>query len=212
MSPKIIIHRKNKKEKTTNYSIYWIIIVIVILTAVTYVITMVHLSSPNDKSSTKLQAAERKSTKIPVFAPKLLPTTKPIEKRSIINEKINRRCPNRIIPIREEYKTPINKKKGDIDLHFIHIPKCGGTSMTAILRELACYLDSERNIDCCTNPGFCDWHAFRRCEAIKGCINHFPQRSVFMRMIYAFNSFHFNRPWIFKKPPSIAMFREPISR
>lgn len=64
----------------------------------------------------------------------------------------------------------------DVDFHFVHIPKCGGTSMTAILREVACSLDPERNIDCCTNPGFCDYHALRRCASIKGCINHFPQR------------------------------------
>ena len=63
---------------------------------------------------------------------------------------------------------PWKKKKGAIDLHFIHIPKCGGTSMTAILRQVLCQIDPERNIDCCTNPGFCDWHAFRRCEAIRG--------------------------------------------
>ena len=63
---------------------------------------------------------------------------------------------------------PWKKKKGAIDLHFIHIPKCGGTSMTAILRQVLCQIDPERNIDCCTNPGFCDWHAFRRCAAIRG--------------------------------------------
>ena len=60
------------------------------------------------------------------------------------------------------------KNKGDVDFHFVHIPKCGGTSMTTVLRELACSLDPKRNEDCCTNPGFCDWHAFRRCESIKG--------------------------------------------
>ncbi len=48
--------------------------------------------------------------------------------------------------------------------------------MTSVLRELACAMDPERNVDCCSNPGFCDWHAFRRCESIRGCTNHFPQR------------------------------------
>ena len=71
---------------------------------------------------------------------------------------------------------PWKKKKHSTDFHFIHIPKCGGTSMTALLREVSCFIDSERNIDCCTNPGFCDWHAMRRCEAIRGCTNHIPNR------------------------------------
>ena len=87
-----------------------------------------------------------------------------------------------------------NSQEGD-DFHFVHIPKCGGTSMTTVLRQIACRLDPTRNKDCCTNPGFCDWHAMRRCLAIKGCINHFP-----------------NRKWIFKEVPSITIFREPISR
>ena len=87
------------------------------------------------------------------------------------------------------------KKQGSFDLHFIHIPKCGGTSMTAILREVVCNVDKTRNADCCTNPGFCDWHAFRRCAAIRGCTNHIPQR-----------------PIIFKPLPSITILREPVSR
>jgi hypothetical protein len=70
------------------------------------------------------------------------------------------------------------KQKGAIDIHFIHIPKAGGTSMTSILRQVVCQIDQDRNDDCCTNPGFCDWHAFRRCKAIKGCTDHFPNRSV----------------------------------
>ena len=87
------------------------------------------------------------------------------------------------------------KPKSAMDLHFIHIPKCGGTSMTSILRQVACEVDSERNEDCCTNPGFCDFHAHRRCTSIKGCINHFPQTE-----------------WIYKAPPSITILREPMSR
>ena len=68
--------------------------------------------------------------------------------------------------------------------------------MTAILREVACTIDPARNHDCCTNKGFCDWHAFRRCEAIRGCTNHIP-----------------NRRWIFKPTqPSITSLREPVSR
>ena len=67
--------------------------------------------------------------------------------------------------------------------------------MTAILREVACTVDPTRNADCCTNKGFCDWHAFRRCAAIRGCTNHIP-----------------NRRWIYKPQPSITILREPVSR
>ena len=88
-----------------------------------------------------------------------------------------------------------SKGTGGVDLHFIHIPKCGGTSMTAILRQITCDIDPKRNEDCCTNEGFCDFHAHRRCSSIRGCINHIPQR-----------------PWIYKPPPSIILLREPTSR
>lgn len=70
------------------------------------------------------------------------------------------------------------KPKDAYDMHFIHIPKCGGTSMTAILRQISCELDKEKNVDCCTNPGFCDHNDNKRCAVIRGCINHFPQRFV----------------------------------
>jgi hypothetical protein len=105
-------------------------------------------------------------------------------------------CPALIEPRPEFFDLPpFHKKNGSTDFHFIHIPKCGGTSMTAMLREVSCRMDRSRNNDCCTNPGFCDWHAFRRCGAIKGCINHFPQRQ-----------------YIFKPYPSITIMREPVSR
>ncbi|RYH17556.1 hypothetical protein EON65_28440 [archaeon] len=91
--------------------------------------------------------------------------------------------------------TPPSRQLEFNEIHFIHIPKCGGTTMTAVLRQLMCNVDEVKNKDCCTNPGFCDWHAFRRCASIKGCINHFP-----------------NRKLIFNAMPSIAVFREPTSR
>ncbi len=90
---------------------------------------------------------------------------------------------------------PFKKTKGSFDMHFIHVPKCGGTSMTAILREIACKMDPNRNTDCCTNPGFCDWWTFQRCASIRGCTSHIPQR-----------------PWIFKPLPSITLLRDPTSR
>ena len=67
--------------------------------------------------------------------------------------------------------------------------------MTGILRQVACTIDPDRNKDCCTNPGFCDYNDNKKCNSIRGCINHFP-----------------NRPWIFKPQPSITILREPVSR
>lgn len=89
-----------------------------------------------------------------------------------------------------------NYKNQKLNLHFIHIPKCGGTSMTAVLRHITCQINQTKNQDCCTNPGFCDWWAHRRCAAIKGCTDHFPHTS-----------------FIFKENiPTIAIFRNPVSR
>lgn len=62
------------------------------------------------------------------------------------------------------------------NIHFIHIPKCGGTTMTVVLRQMQCTIDPVANADCCLNPGFCDFHAKRRCATIHGCTNHFPNR------------------------------------
>lgn len=94
-------------------------------------------------------------------------------------------------PLIATRKTPFN----GIDFHFVHIPKCGGTSMTAILRQMACNIDTTRNEDCCTNPGFCEHNDGRRCAAIKGCVNHLPQTE-----------------WLFRPPPSITIIRDPTSR
>jgi hypothetical protein len=81
----------------------------------------------------------------------------PLETRLPLLVKIDQKVKTKatIIP----YKLPVHPyydksdKKRGFDVHFIHIPKCGGTSMTAILREVACKLDPSRNEDCCTNPG-----------------------------------------------------------
>jgi len=68
--------------------------------------------------------------------------------------------------------------------------------MTAVLREVMCDAAPDHMKDCCTNPGFCDTRAMRRCAAIKGCVNHFA-----------------NRPFIFKpEVPSITIMRHPVSR
>jgi hypothetical protein len=99
---------------------------------------------------------------------------------NVVTNKLEQAKPQIEVPVTST--KAYNSKKYSIDLHFIHIPKCGGTSMTAVLRQVACEMNQEKNIDCCKNPGFCDWHAFRRCAAIKGCTDHFPFR-FFKRII-----------------------------
>ena len=93
--------------------------------------------------------------------------------------------------------SPLLSKKKDqkFSIHFIHVPKCGGTTMTTALRQVMCEVDPIKNRDCCINPGFCDHNSNRRCSVIKGCINHFP-----------------NRPFIFRDMPTVTLFRDPVSR
>jgi len=67
-------------------------------------------------------------------------------------------------------------------LHQVHIPKCGGTSYSAVLRRAVCSILlrklpalSESDIDCCENPGMCS-RPTRICDhAMTGCHNHIPQ-------------------------------------
>jgi hypothetical protein len=91
----------------------------------------------------------------------------------------------------EEFK----KHKAQLDfsrLHFGHVPKAGGTSMTILLRQLMCEQDPEANKDCCT-PGICYFK--RPCNVIAGCYGHLP-----------------NRPLLLAAFPSVTMIRNPIER
>jgi hypothetical protein len=51
------------------------------------------------------------------------------------------------------FRWPLGSRK---EMHFVHIPKCGGTSITKVLRRVACSLNNgtEDTLDCCKNPGF----------------------------------------------------------
>lgn len=58
---------------------------------------------------------------------------------------------------------------------FIHIPKTAGTSFTAILRRIQCYIDPVAHGDCCRNPGSCYYRGSRTCRSIIGCVSHYPR-------------------------------------
>eukprot|EP01038_Epipyxis_sp_PR26KG_P007142 gene7142-9745_t len=81
------------------------------------------------------------------------------------------------------------------DILFIHIPKCGGTSFTSVLRQIQCNIDSNKHIDCCSNVGTCNWKKLRRCASIFGCVGHIPRIELISRI-----------------HRSIALFRHPVTR
>jgi hypothetical protein len=41
------------------------------------------------------------------------------------------------------------------EMHFVHVPKCGGTSVTRVLRRMACVMNNGTadTMDCCHSPG-----------------------------------------------------------
>lgn len=76
---------------------------------------------------------------------------------AIVEESMNRmKAQRKLKPVESSPLEPFQKRNGSFDIHFIHVPKCGGTSFTAVLREVACKIDGSRNNDCCTNPGNMD--------------------------------------------------------
>jgi hypothetical protein len=74
------------------------------------------------------------------------------------------------------YQTYKNYKKSELDfskMHFIHVPKCGGSTMSSMMRHIMCLKDPAANAECCT-AGAC--HKHNPCKAISGCFDHYPNR------------------------------------
>ena len=69
----------------------------------------------------------------------------------------------------KEQKSPMDFSR----LHFVHVPKAGGTSFNILLRQMMCERDPEENRDCC-EPGIC--YKKRRCDVMVGCYGHLPNR------------------------------------
>lgn len=90
-------------------------------------------------------------------------------------------------------------------VHFVHVPKCGGTSAVTSLRAIMCHqfqashgeLGSK---DCC-KPGFCQLDLVpgrsRVCQTVAGCTGHFPLLAAEM-----------SKPAV----PSLIMLRHPVAR
>lgn len=184
---KATVSPRKKQQKSTSplrsqLSSFFLLVAIAVITMISLLLLYLTLKESSNFPSTQKPTSvatstlgtnvksneEITSTKKPV-----LPVPVPV------NNAISSKTPlllNKENRVKFDLKNIPKQHMGYFDMHFIHIPKCGGTSMTAILREVACNIDKERNSDCCLNPGFCDWHAKRRCSSIRGCINHIPQR------------------------------------
>jgi hypothetical protein len=86
------------------------------------------------------------------------------------------------VPSKSDYKSL---------LHLSHVPKCGGTSLSTVLRRASCEIltsrqesdamtsifekdPMERTSQCCVNPGYCEPNDKKGCPAISGCSSHNP--------------------------------------
>jgi len=88
-------------------------------------------------------------------------------------------------------------------LIFVHVPKCGGSALTATLRRLACVANGNPTNPCCSNPGFCQRNRqkMRLCPDVLNCHSHQPQLSLF------FGARSLNRHL-----KAVTMVREPLGR
>ena len=88
-------------------------------------------------------------------------------------------------------------------LIFVHVPKCGGSALTATLRRLACVANGNPTNPCCSNPGFCQRNRqkMRLCPDVLNCHSHQPQLSLF------FGARSPNRHL-----KAVTMVREPLGR
>ena len=93
-------------------------------------------------------------------------------------------------------------------IHYVHVPKCGGTAFGQVIRQAACHINADLgaldgHLDCCLNTSI---HCFASpkcplrpdCLAVHGCrlcdCRHIPQ----MRYM--------------KVAPSVTMLRDPVTR
>ena len=166
------------KKKGRSYGVVKVCVLFSIIVVVSSLSFMWILSSPGREFHwLRVSFGDNNTSKLEVSKGELLlpdtlsiPTHKVLETATKEPVVIDERHP---VPTQNLYLKPYIRTE---QIHFIHIPKCGGTTMTTLLREIQCKADPVKNADCCLNPGFCDWHAHRRCSTIMGCINHFPNR------------------------------------
>lgn len=89
---------------------------------------------------------------------------------------------------------------------FVHMPKCGGTALTTVLRRMGCEANRAEfyaaTKDCCANPGFCQRAKGRQrtCQALLGCYGHQPQLGLYSQKLG------------FEEVKAVTMVRDPVSR
>lgn len=117
-------------------------------------------SAAREEEDTDETSAERKpKVKGIVFPPDRTP----------IEVEVNRTVWEESVKRFKENKVPMDFSR----MHFVHVPKAGGTSYNILLRQLLCERDPEENKDCCV-PGIC--YKKRRCDVMVGCFGHIPNR------------------------------------
>jgi len=93
---------------------------------------------------------------------------------------------------------PVDKQyKHAVRGYMMHVPKCGGTAFSSVVRRVMCELnEGDETVDCC-NPGLCDVWTNRSCKGLAGCTGHVPNIPQLDNPDNAF---------------SFTLIREPISR
>lgn len=97
--------------------------------------------------------------------------------------------------------TKLDQQPSSLVALFVHVPKCGGSALTTVLRRFACEANGPSS-DCCANPGFCQRAkgAMRTCSSLPGCHGHVPHLRV-----YAAKPRYAN-------VKAVTMLRDPVSR
>ena len=98
-----------------------------------------------------LKAGDKKKSKVKgiLFPPDRVP----------IQYEVNESVWDKSVKEFKEHKSPMDFSR----LHFVHVPKAGGTSFNILLRQMMCERDPEENRDCC-EPGIC--YKKRRCDVM----------------------------------------------
>lgn len=81
-------------------------------------------------------------------------------------------------------------------LQFIHVPKCGGTTFSSLLRQFQCLSNPQYHSDCCIGVAFCDPSNNVWCKSIMGCYDHGINSNIIDNPFFA----------------SVSILREPVSR
>ena len=140
-------------------------------------------STPNNKHTLKQLTSKPKVVTGPVHGPEIKEVTKITTPTSPHLASFSAPRTPFPFPPGGKRKLPANDSQFTTFIHHVHIPKCGGTSYSSVLRRAGCEVSTRRlpsldpsTIDCCVNPGKCDARGHKTCAFLmSGCHNHIPQ-------------------------------------